>query len=131
MERTRAWTRVASPRHVSAVDGARSRGFQLRGPAQEADVEALSAFAGGLPDELVELLSESDGVYDAHGIPTIWPARQIVKEDESIRSNPDFAALYRSFDQIMFFGAAVSWDHEHDSRVFFAPSLERYLATRP
>jgi hypothetical protein len=67
-----------------------------------------------------------------------------------MRTNPDFASLYWSFDQILFVGEEgggdlygyrlfpgreeftdiYRWEHEDDSRSWFAMSLSDYVTRR-
>lgn len=99
------------------------------------------------PNELKALLQESDGIAGDYGIEAIWSTDQIHEMNIKFRRNPDFKQLYMSFDELLFFGDAGNgdlfafivlagavrrqdifmWDHENDSRVWVAPSLEKYL----
>ncbi len=99
------------------------------------------------PDELRELLSESDGVNGAYGLGVVWPLARIREDNLQFRSNPDFRALYMPFDCLLFFGDAgdgdqfgyaildgairrddvYRWSHENDGREWAASSLRQYL----
>src|SRR5471032_2605669 len=88
------------------------------------------------PAELVELLSESDGVQGEDGLGLVWPLERIVNDNLSFRAQPDFRELYMPFDCLLFFGDAgngdqfafsicagaigrpdiFAWEHENDSR---------------
>ncbi|MGX1805300.1 SMI1/KNR4 family protein [Nocardia sp. NPDC055321] len=102
-----------------------------------------------VPDELRELLRGSDGVRDEYGSGLVWSAREIVEQNIEFRRDPEFARLYMSFDQLMFFGDngggdqfcyvrvpaernsdVFVWDHETDSRTWVAGSLADYLHRR-
>ncbi|MBI3966981.1 MAG: SMI1/KNR4 family protein [Chloroflexi bacterium] len=117
-------------------------------PASGEDFVAGEATLGvGLPEELVGLLREKDGVRDVFGAYLIWPARRIRDDNVAFRSSADFHELYMPFDSLLFFGEtgggdqvayAITggqirkpdiylWDHETDSRVMVAPSLWAFL----
>ena len=132
---------------MNAVDAARARGFTLRDPATPEDVNALLTFCPEAPMELVDLLRQTDGIEGDYGSPVVWSCLDIVGENRSMSSHPDYPALYWSFDQFLFVGADVGsdffgyrmlpayegaddlyrWDHENDSRVWFAGSLSDYV----
>ena len=100
-----------------------------------------------LPDELRELLLESDGVNGEYGLGLIWNSERIVSDNLNFRTNADFADLYMPFNCLLFFGDAGNgdqfafpirngqiqssdvfvWNHENDSRTWIAPSLGKYL----
>ena len=135
---------------MSAADAAEARGFQLREPAPEVDIEALGTFSA-VPADLIDLLRLSNGVYDEFGSAIVWQASQIITENEAMRTNTEFASLYWSFDQILFIGEegggdlfgfrvlpgqdvdndVYLWEHEDDSRAWFASSLADYFTRRP
>jgi hypothetical protein len=114
-------------------------------PSTEAEfAEAEAALGGPLPEPLVDLLRESDGVVGEYGLGLVWPLRRVVEDNLAFRSNPDFRDLYMPFDPLLFFADAGNgdqfafvwtprrdevfvWDHESDSRRWVAQSLERYL----
>jgi hypothetical protein len=99
------------------------------------------------PEELVALLSESDGVQGQYGLGLVWPIERIIADNLAFRSNSDFRELYMPFDCLLFFADAgngdqfayaicggkihrddvFAWDHEQDSRTWVAPSLRMYL----
>ena len=74
----------------------------------------------------------------------------MITQNQTMRTTPDFASLYWSFDQILFIGeegggdlfgyrllpdyggpdSVYLWEHEDDSRAWFASSLEDYSARR-
>jgi SMI1 / KNR4 family (SUKH-1) len=136
-------------RVMASLDAARERGYELRPGASESDIEALAAFASA-PAELLDVLRESDGVYDEFGAAVVWPTAEIVTENQQMRTNPDFESLYWSFAQILFVGEDGSgdlfgyrvlpgdevqndiyrWEHEDDSRSWFALSLSDYFTRR-
>ena len=100
-----------------------------------------------LPDELKDLLKESNGVYSEYGLGLIWPLERIIKDNLDFRQTPDFKDLYMPFEPLLFFADAGNgdqfafvildgevrqtdifvWNHENDSRSWAAPSLQMYL----
>jgi hypothetical protein len=101
-----------------------------------------------LPDELCELFQETDGIEGQFGPSLVWPLARIVSDNIEFRRNPDFPALYMPFDPMLFFGdngggdqyayrilaggieymSVYEWEHETDSRNWFARDLRDYLA---
>lgn len=114
-------------------------------PAAYADLVAAGvALASPLPEQLVEVLAETDGVSGEHGLGLIWPLNRIVGDNLMFRSNPDFASIYMPFDALLFFADGGNgdqfafpcrpqrdevfvWNHETDSRMWVAGSLDQYL----
>ena len=100
-----------------------------------------------LPPELVEFLSESNGLSGQHGLGLVWPVERIKEDNIAFRSNPQFWELYMPFDSLLFFADAGNgdqfafsicagevrrpdifvWNHEDDSRSWVAPSMRVYL----
>lgn len=104
-----------------------------------------------LPDELLELYRETNGVdevLDGENIgELIWTADRVIKTNNEYRSNRDYKGLYMSFDQFLFvadagngdlFGFVILdggfnrndifvWNHEDDSRNWVAPNLARFI----
>ena len=117
-------------------------------PAAPAAIAAAERYLKiGFPAELLELLSESNGVQGQYGLGLIWPVERILADNLSFRTRPDFREIYMPFDHLLFFGDAgngdqfafsicagairrpdvFAWDHENDSRPWVAPSLRIYL----
>lgn len=116
-------------------------------PASAADLRnAERALGLPIPTELASLLRESNGVSDPYGTGLIWALDRIVSVNATFRSSPDFAQLYMPFDSLLFFADAGNgdqfafpitpagtredvfvWNHEDDSRRWYASSLEQYL----
>ena len=117
-------------------------------PASWAEVTSAEGKLGvRFPDELRQLLFESNGVQGEYGLGLIWPLERILNDNQSFRANPDFQELYMPFDPLLFFGDAgngdqfafpihkgcirrgdvFAWNHEDDSRQWVAPSLSKYL----
>ncbi|MFD0688093.1 SMI1/KNR4 family protein [Actinomadura fibrosa] len=99
-----------------------------------------------LPDDLAELLGETDGVVDANGYNLVFSVEQLVQGNLEMRTYPALKRLYMAFDQLLFFSdipgdgslfayALVPegrpdvfvWDHRTDGRRCVAPSLEHFI----
>src|SRR5215210_2340782 len=115
------------------------------GPKQLDELERELGLA--VPRDLDALLRETDGVTDRYGSGLVWPTGRILDDNRSFRSSSDFANLYMPFDALLFFADAGNgdqfafpitatgardevfvWDHEDDSRRWYAGSFEQYLA---
>jgi cell wall assembly regulator SMI1 len=110
-------------------------------PEQIAQVE--QTFNVTLPDELKQLLLESNGVQLAYGTEFLWSVETILKENLSMRQEVD----WMPFDHLLFFGGTGDgnlsafpiingqidrpevfiWDHENDSRMWAGETLKRYI----
>ena len=129
---------------IAAGDGI---GVRLAEPATEAAVAAAGrALGAAFPESLADLLVETDGIADQYGFPIAWPIDRLVERNRAMREEPEFPDLYMPFDCLLFFGEIGNgdlvgfrvmrgaspddvyvWDHELDSRIWIAPSLEAYL----
>jgi hypothetical protein len=109
--------------------------------------EAEKDLGIAFPDELRQLLSESDGVKGAYGLAVVWPLARIQHDNLKFRSNLAFRELYMPFDCLLFFGDdgggdqfgyaildrvirrddVYRWNHEDDSREWAASTLRQYL----
>lgn len=109
---------------------------------------AEAALKIGFPDQLRELLLETDGVEGIYGLARVWPVARIVKDNLDFRSNADFPSLYMPFEPLLFIGDngggdqyafrilagkiehldVFVWEHESDSRNWFSRDLRDYLA---
>ena len=123
--------------NAGLTDGASAR--QLR--------EAETQLGIALPDELRDLLAETDGIVAEYGVNLVWPVDRIVADNLAFRANEDFRALYMPFDPLLFFGDAgngdqfayailadgvrqrdiFAWDHETDSRSYVAFGLRQLI----
>jgi hypothetical protein len=111
---------------------------EIRGVEQKLDVK--------LPDDLRDLLSETNGVYVNYGERLIWDTHEIVRRNLELRS-PAFNKNM-PFDHLLFFGDLATgdiqfaygvahddtkfwhvyeWRSINDSRVWVAQSLKRYV----
>ncbi len=122
---------------------------KFRAPVTASDLARAEAeLRIAFPDELRSLLLETNGVSAYYSSPLVWPVEEIVTQNRFFRANPDFAELYMPFDSLLLFGAEgnsdhfgysilggqirlssfiYEWDHESDSRVWFATDLPEYL----
>ncbi|WTB91425.1 SMI1/KNR4 family protein [Streptomyces cellulosae] len=90
------------------------------------------------------LRKNGGGVVDAYGTDVVWPLERIVEENLSFWSGEAFAGLYMPFDPLLFFGDngggdqfalvvrperddVFVWEHETDSRVWVAGTIDEYL----
>ncbi len=114
-------------------------------PAKEALFWRIEETLGlPVPLELVELLRETNGVWNEYGDAVVWSAERIVEDNLAMRSEPDYQELYAPFDNLLFFGDSdmgpqfayvhtgygpgiISWDHETDERRLVVVSLRDYL----
>jgi hypothetical protein len=100
-----------------------------------------------LPEELRSLYLETNGVRAHYGTSMVWSVAGLVAQNSSFRTSPEFATLYMPFDNLLFFGEELNgdqfayrilagkidsldifeWDHETDSRVWFARDLRDYF----
>ena len=119
--------------------------------ASGGDVAALEHTLGlRLPDDLRELLFETDGVKVRHS-ELIWSTADIVARNQEFRRNPEFRSLYMPFEHLLLFGDdgggdhfayaidgdgeirrpdIFRWEHELDSRSWFAARLEDFCVRR-
>jgi hypothetical protein len=106
--------------------------------------EVERALSVVLPSDLASLLSETDGVTDPYGTGLVWSTERIISDNRALRASPEFASLYMPFDALLFFadagngdqfafpiaaagarGEVFVWDHEDDSRRWYAGSFEQ------
>jgi hypothetical protein len=100
------------------------------------------------PDELRQLLRETNGAAAHYGAPLIWPVEEIIEQNRHFRTSTAFAQLYQPFTDQLFFGAEgngdqfayrivegrigdtsiYEWDHETDGRTLFASGLKEYVS---
>jgi len=119
--------------------------FPPASAAMIADAERKLAIS--FPDDLRELLQESNAVVGPIGLGLVWSVEEIVRTNLEFRGSEEFRGLYAGFDQLLFFADSgtgdqfayrieagvtpdigiLEWNHENDSRVYVAPSLERYI----
>lgn len=99
------------------------------------------------PDDLRNLLRETNGVFGQYELGLIWPVERILADNLKFRADGRFREMYMPFDCLLFFADAGNgdrfafpiqnnairnndvfvWNHENDSRTWVAPSLAKYL----
>jgi hypothetical protein len=99
------------------------------------------------PEELRNLLCETNGVKGEYKIDLIWSLYRIKSDNELFRNNTDFKELFMPFDHLLFFADAGNgdqfaysilngairkndvyvWNHEDDSRTWVAPSMKKFI----
>ena len=116
----------------------------FREPATPEAIQSVETRLGHrLPDELRELLAETDGIEGEHALGLVWTCERIASDNLLFRTSTDFADLYMPFDGVVFFADAGNgdqffmslsgtnevyvWDHENDSRTWVAATVLRYL----
>ena len=125
-----------------------SKDCEFNPPAAFFEISAVEESLGvKLPDELKELLKETNGVSGEYGLGVIWTTEEIRKYNTEFRTETDFKDLYMPFDHLLFFADAGNgdqfafiilngeirrpdifvWNHEDDSRTWAASSLYQYL----
>lgn len=125
-----------------------SADIHFRDPASQQQIDDVErSLAVAVPSSLASLLSESDGVTGRYDLGLVWPTERIISDNRSFRSTPEFAPLYMPFEALLFFADAGNgdqfafpitatgardevfvWDHETDSRRWYAGSFELYLS---
>ena len=116
-------------------------------PAEVAEAEAKLGVA--LPEQLKAFYLQSNGLFANYGANLIMSIQDCLAENHTMRSSPDFRELYMPFDHLLIFGGAGNgdlfffpvmidgslgnenvfiWDHETDSRQWFAGGLKDFLA---
>ena len=138
-----SWKKLASDLAPDGVFGQ---------PASEDRISAVEMDLGiRLPSPLREFLGEANGLIADYGSRVVWSTSDITGRNREFRASEDFRRLYMSFSTLLFFGDDVGedqyalaiqadghihkrdiyrWDHETDSRLWFAARLEQYLEKR-
>ena len=133
------WRARLTPKHPSVAFASGASASQIASCERSLGVS--------LPESLLELLSQSNGVEGEYGLGLVWPVERIESDNLHFRRDSDFAELYMSFSCLLFFGDAGNgdqfafpiqagevrrpdvfvWSHEDDSRTWVASSLDGYL----
>ena len=123
---------------------------EFAAPASDDEIDQIERLLGqAVPDELREVLRQTNGARAEYGSGLVWSVQEIIDENTAFRHSADFAELYASFDQLMFMGdngggdqfafvlppagrsdEVVVWDHETDERLRVADSLKDYVERR-
>lgn len=116
----------------------------FREPASPGTIlEAEAQLGAPMPDELRDLLRETDGLEGEYGLDLVWTAERVGTDNARFRSDPDFAELYMTFEGLLFFADAGNgdqfaislrgpqdifvWNHEDDSRTWVASTVMNFL----
>jgi hypothetical protein len=125
---------------------------KFREPSIETSLTAAeNALGVHLPEQLRELLKETDGITADYGSGVIWSIETILQQNRIFRTKQDFRELYMPFDHLLFFGDAgggdqfafaidadgqlrkndiYRWEHETDARSWFAGHLKQFFKNR-
>lgn len=119
---------------------------EFSSPASDEMLSSTEKSLGvALPEELRDVLTESNGILGEYGLGLIWNTERIKKDNLAFRL--EYRDIYMPFDSLLFFADAgngdqfafavlngmvrksniFAWNHEDDSRNWVAPSLEEYL----
>lgn len=131
-------------KYISAI----SAEHQFKDPATNAELTTFKEkLKIELPEELQQLYSETNGVFDEYDCPLIWSIDQIVEDNLNYREDEDYKDIYMPFDHLLFFSDAGNgdlfgyailngaiqrtdvfvWNHEDDSRAWVASSLKDFI----
>ncbi|MCU6793503.1 SMI1/KNR4 family protein [Paenibacillus sp. WQ 127069] len=121
--------------------------YYFKDPVSDADLTLIKRKLNvELPEDLLQLYNETNGVYDEFHCPLIWSIDQIVADNLNYRSE-EYKDMYMPVDHLLFFSDAGNgdlfgyairneviqtnriyvWNHEDDSRTFIAPSLKYFI----
>ncbi|MEK4404666.1 SMI1/KNR4 family protein [Sporosarcina sp. FSL K6-6792] len=125
-----------------------SKEYYFKAPATNSEITFIKKELNiELPKKLLDLLNETNGVFDKFDCPLIWSTGKIVEDNLFFRNFDDYKDIYMPFDNLMFFsdggngdlfGFAILngsiqkediyvWNHEDDSRTWIASSLEDFI----
>lgn len=125
-----------------------SEDYQFKDPAARAEIDQVKEeLHVELPNKLLELFNETNGVYHELGYALIWSTALIIKENLFFRNTEKSNDIYMPFDHLLFFADAGNgdlfaytilngivqkddiyvWNHEDDSRKWISPSLEDFI----
>ncbi|MBJ7985526.1 MULTISPECIES: SMI1/KNR4 family protein [Bacillus] len=121
--------------------------LRLKNPATKDELTEVQKYLHvELPNDLSHLLQETNGIEGEYG-DFIWDASRIKTENMNMRNTVVFKDLYMPFDCLLFFADGGNgdlfgysilngivqrddiyvWNHENDSRTWFAPSLKTFM----
>ena len=121
-------------------------------PTTETRIVAVEQSLGiRLPAQLREFWLEADGFSADYGSRVIWSVNHLEEQNQQFRTTAGFKDLYMPFEHLLLFGddsggdhfafaihadgqihknVVFRWDHETDSRAWYASRLEQFLETR-
>ncbi|MBD3193596.1 MAG: SMI1/KNR4 family protein [Candidatus Lokiarchaeota archaeon] len=119
--------------------------WKITDPANPDFIEQIEhKFHIRLPEELLNLYNETNGVKDQFSYDIIFPVQDLLKRNQEMRNDDGFKSLYMPFDHLLFigeygngdlFGYPISmkgkikkrsifiWNHENDSWEWAAMSI--------
>ena len=122
--------------------------YEMFSPCEDFDLlDSKPQFKTNLPDELTQLLKETNGLQVYYSL-SIWSLDAIISNNLSYWFDSEsFADLYMPFDNLLFFADAGNgdlfayrilqhkieyndiylWNHENDSRVWVANNLTDFI----
>ncbi|MEV0437146.1 SMI1/KNR4 family protein [Nocardia sp. NPDC050413] len=123
---------------------------ELAPPVSDTEIDQIERRLGQqVPNDLRDLLRCTNGVQAEWGAGLVWSVQEMIDQNIEFRCDAEFAELYMSFDQLMFFGdngggdqfcyvrlpsghntGVYVWEHETDDRKWAAGSLTDYLQRR-
>ncbi|GGA49158.1 SMI1/KNR4 family protein [Psychrobacillus lasiicapitis] len=125
-----------------------SKEYNFKAPATNSEITLIKKELNvELPEKLLALFNETNGVFDKHDCPLIWSTQQIVEENLFFRNFDDYKDIFMPFDNLLFFSDGGNgdlfgfgilngniqrddifvWNHEDDSRNWIASSLEDFI----
>ncbi|UOQ48764.1 SMI1/KNR4 family protein [Gracilibacillus caseinilyticus] len=125
-----------------------SKEYTFRPPASNREISQISEKLNVvLHKKLLELYSETNGIFDSFDCPLIWSTSRVVEDNLFFRNFDDYKDIYMPFDHLLFFaddgcgdlfgykilnGSIQTediyvWNHEDDSRTWVASSLEKFV----
>lgn len=113
-------------------------------PANAAELYAAETSLGHtLPNDLAQVLAESNGIDGEYGLGLLWNLDRILRDNIDFRTGAEFREHYRPFEALVFFADAGNgdqfalsltgdcqvyvWNHENDNRTWIAPTVMAYL----
>lgn len=121
-------------------------------PTSEENILSVEQELGvALPQELRKLLLEFDSATADYGVDVVWSSAEICRRNLEFRQMEGFRELYMPFDNLLFFGDdgggdqfafaiqmdreihnpdIFRWEHETDSRIWFADHLRQFFERR-
>ncbi|MFB9330822.1 SMI1/KNR4 family protein [Paenibacillus aurantiacus] len=122
--------------------------YQFSVPATETELLALQEkLKVSLPEALLTLYQETNGIHGDYGIALIWSIERAIKENLYFRSLTETLDYLEPLDEFLFFSDAGNgdlfgynltngnvrpddiyvWSHENDQRTVVAASLAEFI----
>lgn len=81
-----------------------SNEYSFSPPASKSEINQITTeLCAELPEKLLGLYNETNGVFDSFGCPLIWATSQIVKDNLFFRNFKDYKDMYMPFNHLLFF----------------------------